>query len=106
MKFVILAALPILATASSLTLESRNVLARRQAEEACPRGYCTENGGTTGGAGAAVLTVTDVDSLLEGAQGEEPAIIIVSGNISGSAKIRVGSNKTIFGEAGSCRSYQ
>lgn len=91
-----------LVVASPTTLEPRNSIARRQAEEACTQGYCTENGGTTGGAGGTVVTVTDVESLAEAAESEEPMVVIVSGNIRGSAKIRVGSNKTIFGESGSC----
>ncbi|KAH8179513.1 pectate lyase domain-containing protein [Sarocladium implicatum] len=73
----------------------------RQAGEACAVGYCTENGGTTGGAGGKTVTVTDVDSLVEAAGSDEPLTIIVSGSISGSAKVRVKSDKTIFGEAGS-----
>lgn len=74
----------------------------RQAGDACSVGYCTENGGTTGGASGDTVTVTDVDSLVEAAEADGPLTIIVSGSITGSAKVRVGSDKTIFGEAGSC----
>jgi pectate lyase len=74
----------------------------RQAEEACSAGYCLENGGTSGGAGGESVTVTDVDSLVEAADSDGPLTIIVSGAITGSAKVRVGSDKTIFGESGSC----
>ncbi|BAE65135.1 pectate lyase precursor [Aspergillus flavus] len=82
-------------------LNSRNELARRQATEGCSIGYCTQNGGTTGGAAGDTVTVTDLASLTEAAESETPLTIIVSGNIEGSAKIRVASDKTIYGETGS-----
>ncbi|RYP09874.1 hypothetical protein DL764_001008 [Monosporascus ibericus] len=67
----------------------------------CNIGFCTLNGGTTGGAAGNTVTVTDVASLKEAAEADEPAVIIVSGALSGSEKIRVASDKTIFGESGS-----
>jgi pectate lyase len=79
-------------------------LSTRQAGDACPVGYCTQNGGTTGGAGGDTVTVTDVNGLVEAADSDGPLTIVVSGSISGSAKVRVGSDKTIFGEPGSCKS--
>ena len=78
-------------------------LARRQAAEPAPIGFATLNGGTTGGAAGETVTVSDLAALTEAAESEEPLTIIVSGAISGSAKIRVGSDKTIYGEAGSCK---
>ncbi|KAL2867721.1 polysaccharide lyase family 1 protein [Aspergillus lucknowensis] len=95
MRFIPLVALAAVATASPTKL------ARRQAEESCSIGYCTQNGGTTGGAGGDTVTVTDLDSLTEAAESETPMTIIVSGAIQGSAKIRVGSDKTIYGESNS-----
>ncbi|KAI0845227.1 polysaccharide lyase family 1 protein [Daldinia vernicosa] len=80
---------------------ARNSIARRQAAEACSVGYCTQNGGTTGGAAGETVTVTDVDSLTEAAAQDGPLTIIVSGAISGSAKVRVSADKTIYGETGS-----
>ncbi|ORY56633.1 pectate lyase A precursor [Pseudomassariella vexata] len=71
------------------------------ATDACDVGYCTQNGGTTGGAAGTTVTVTDLDSLTEYAEADEAYTIIVSGEISGSAQIRVGSDKTIYGESGS-----
>lgn len=73
-----------------------------QAGEACSVGYCTQNGGTTGGARGRTVTVTNVDALIEAADSDEPLIIVISGSISGSAKVRVASDKTIVGEPGSC----
>ncbi|OTB04609.1 polysaccharide lyase family 1 protein [Hypoxylon sp. CI-4A] len=102
MKFTAVALLAAFATASPHDiLNKRNEIARRQAEEACSVGYCTQNGGTTGGAGGETVTVTDVDSLVSAAAQEEPLTIIVSGAITGAAKVRVAGNKTIYGEAGS-----
>ncbi|KAI1139656.1 polysaccharide lyase family 1 protein [Hypoxylon sp. FL0543] len=82
-------------------LDNRNEVARRQASEACSIGYCTQNGGTTGGAAGETVTVTDVDSLVNAAEQEGPLTIIVSGAITGAAKVHVSANKTIYGEAGS-----
>jgi pectate lyase len=78
-------------------------LTRRQAGEACSVGYCLENGGTTGGAAGPTVTVSDLAGLTEAAESDGPLTIIVNGNISGSARIRVAADKTIFGENGACK---
>ncbi|KAL3465608.1 putative pectate lyase B [Aspergillus heterothallicus] len=101
MRFTAAVLLAAVAIASPTDLKARNTLARRQASESCPIGYCTQNGGTTGGAAGDTVTVSDLDSLTEAAESDEPLTIIVSGSISGSAKIRVASDKTIYGESGS-----
>ena len=98
MRFTPIVLLAAVATASP-TLSKRE-LARRQAAESCSIGYCTENGGTTGGAAGDTVEVSDLDALTEAAESEDPLTIIVTGDISGSAKIRVGSDKTIYGESG------
>ncbi|KAI6084349.1 polysaccharide lyase family 1 protein [Hypoxylon rubiginosum] len=102
MKYTALSLLVALAAASPLnSLSNRNLEARQRASEACTIGYCTQNGGTTGGAGGDTVTVTDVNSLVAAAEKEGPLTIIVSGAISGSAKVRVAGDKTIYGEPGS-----
>ncbi|KAE8134935.1 putative pectate lyase B [Aspergillus pseudotamarii] len=102
MRFTALLTLATIAIASPThNLNSRNELSRRQATEGCSIGYCTQNGGTTGGAAGETVTVTDLASLTEAAESETPLTIIVSGAIEGSAKIRVASDKTIYGESGS-----
>ncbi|KAE8329148.1 putative pectate lyase B [Aspergillus sergii] len=102
MRVTALLTLATIAIASpTKVLNSRNELARRQATEGCSIGYCTQNGGTTGGAAGDTVTVTDLASLTEAAESETPLTIIVSGAIEGSAKIRVASDKTIYGESGS-----
>ena len=105
MKFSIAPVLLAALTTASPTkfLGTRNELARRQAEEPAPFGFATLNGGTTGGAGGETVTVSDLDALTEAAESDGPLTIIVSGEISGSAKIRVAADKTIYGDAGSCK---
>ncbi|KAI0121572.1 polysaccharide lyase family 1 protein [Hypoxylon sp. NC0597] len=102
MNYAVFTLLAALVTASQHgLLDSRNEIAIRQASEACSIGYCTQNGGTTGGAGGETVTVTDVDGLVNAANQDGPLTIIVSGAITGAAKVRVSANKTIYGEAGS-----
>jgi hypothetical protein len=48
--------------------------------------------------------VTNLAQLQAAASASGPGIVIVSGNISGAAKVSVGSDKTIVGLPGSCRS--
>lgn len=100
MKFTAAAAL--LATLASATPTNlKNAIARRAATDACSVGYCTENGGTTGGAAGDTVTVTTVDDLTTYAASDDPLTIIVSGALSGAAMVRLGSDKTIYGESGS-----
>ncbi|MFF4258088.1 pectinesterase family protein [Streptomyces sp. NPDC001663] len=65
-----------------------------------PHGFASLAGGTTGGAGGKVVTVTDQASLARYAAAEEPYIIRVSGSIAVEpfgSNIIVGSDKTIIG---------
>ncbi|WP_078912433.1 right-handed parallel beta-helix repeat-containing protein [Streptomyces sp. NRRL S-646] len=65
-----------------------------------PHGFASLAGGTTGGAGGKVVTVTDQASLAKYAAAEEPYIIRVSGSIAVEpfgSNIVVGSNKTVIG---------
>ncbi|KAF5646146.1 pectate lyase plyB [Fusarium sp. NRRL 52700] len=82
-------------------LETRDALLKRQAAEPCTVGYCTQNGGTTGGVKGSTVTVTTVAALIEAAKRTEPLTIIVSGKLTGSDKVRPASDKTIIGAAGS-----
>ncbi|CCF40509.1 pectate lyase [Colletotrichum higginsianum] len=102
MRLLVVAFLVTLTVASPVNIISaRNQLALRQASEPCTIGYCTQNGGTTGGAGGASVTVSTVDQLVAAAQKEGPLTIFVSGALSGNVKVRVSSHKTIIGEKGS-----
>ncbi|RGP80663.1 pectate lyase plyb [Fusarium longipes] len=82
-------------------LETRDEIIKRQAAEACSVGYCTQNGGTTGGAKGQTVTVTSVAALQEAAKSSGPLTIIVSGKLTGSDTVRPSSDKTIIGAAGS-----
>lgn len=65
-----------------------------------PHGFASLAGGTTGGAGGKIVTVTDQASLAKYAAAEDPYIIRVSGSIAVEpfgSNIVVGSNKTIIG---------
>ncbi|KAI5864109.1 polysaccharide lyase family 1 protein [Durotheca rogersii] len=102
MKYLSVTWLAAVAAASPHSLlTARNLAARALAAEACSVGYCTQNGGTTGGSAGQTVTVTTVDALTQAAKQDGPLTIIVSGAISGSAKVRVSADKTIIGEAGS-----
>ena len=61
-------------------------------------GFATLNGGTTGGAGGTTTTVSSLAQFSAAAEADGAAVIVVSGAISGSAKIRVASDKTIIGK--------
>lgn len=86
------------------TLNSRNALVHRQSAEACSLGFCLENGGTVGGGDATAVVVSDLASFKAAASKKGPSVIIVSGTITGSAtdRVDISSDKTVFGEAGSC----
>lgn len=65
-----------------------------------PHGFASLAGGTTGGAGGKVVTVTDQASLAKYAAAEEPYVIRVSGSIAVEpfgSNVVVGSDKTIIG---------
>jgi pectate lyase len=49
------------------------------------------------------VTVSNLADLKEAAESDGPLIIVVSGTISGSDRVRPTSDKTIIGEAGSCK---
>ncbi|RGP69577.1 pectate lyase [Fusarium sporotrichioides] len=75
--------------------------ARAAANDPCNIGYCTQNGGTTGGGNAAQVTVKTLSELTAAAIADGPSVVLVQGSISGAAKVQVGSDKTIIGKTGS-----
>ncbi|KAM0478832.1 hypothetical protein ACHAP7_005988 [Fusarium lateritium] len=56
---------------------------------------------TTGGGSAKQVTVKTPNKLAAAANVDGALVILVQGNISGAAKVQVGSNKSIIGKAGS-----
>ena len=63
-------------------------------------GWATQGGGTTGGGSAATTTVTSSSALSSAVSGTTARVVRVSGTISCSGMITVGSNKTILGNSG------
>jgi pectate lyase len=62
------------------------------------RGWATENGGTTGGEGGPVVTVTNYDDLVTHLSAAGPRILHIQGTITGTGvSIRVQSDKSILG---------
>ncbi|CAN8098333.1 unnamed protein product [Discula destructiva] len=99
MKLIVLVS--ILAASATAFPTSMGLFNRSVATEACNIGYCMENGGTTGGAGGKTTTVTSLSALKAAAGASGPAIIIVKGAIKGNEVVKVTSDKTILGAAGS-----
>jgi pectate lyase len=64
-----------------------------------PIGWAAKNGGTTGGGSAAPIVVTTLAGLNSAAQGTNPAVIHVNGNLA-KGTVTIGSNKTIIGCSG------
>jgi pectate lyase len=71
---------------------------RTDVNEVCSIGYATTNGGTKGGQGGSVVTVTSLSALKSAVSGESAAIVIVSGTITGNEVVKVGSNKSVLGK--------
>ncbi|WDZ82777.1 pectate lyase family protein [Micromonospora cathayae] len=66
-----------------------------------PVGWATQNGGTTGGAGGATVTVTDGQALADALEEDAPLTIRVQGSLTMPDKMNdVRSNKTVLGVGG------
>ncbi|KAF9873818.1 pectate lyase [Colletotrichum karsti] len=65
-------------------------------------GYATLNGGTSGGAGGTVTTVSTLAQFTAAVNEKDTAakIVVVKGVISGAVNVRIGSNKSVIGLAG------
>ncbi|KAA8564918.1 hypothetical protein EYC84_010688 [Monilinia fructicola] len=82
-------------------VERANVAKRASITDIATTGYATQNGGTTGGKGGATTTVSTLAQFTDAVTNDAVArVIVVSGTITGSVKVRVGSNKTIVGKKG------
>jgi pectate lyase len=61
------------------------------------QGYATQNGGTNGGAGGPTVNVNTEAQLISAVTDNNPRIVRITGLITLSQRIRVGSNKSILG---------
>ncbi|KAI0542014.1 polysaccharide lyase family 1 protein [Xylaria digitata] len=82
-------------------LDVRAIVKRATITDAADIGYAKQNGGTKGGAGGTTTTVSDLASFTAAAGADGASVIVVKGNLSGSAKVKVTSNKSIIGASGS-----
>lgn len=97
--------LALAATSPTPTVSSdarSNIEKRASISDAATLGYASQNGGTTGGSGGTVTTVSTLAQFTAAVDEDDstPRIIVVSGTISGETDIRIGSNKTIVGLPG------
>lgn len=87
-----------LTAASALAAPTKTLNKRAAITDSPDIGYATLNGGTTGGAGGSTTTVSSLAQFSAAAEADGAAVIVVTGAITGSAKIRVASDKTIVGK--------
>jgi len=64
-------------------------------------GYATLTGGTTGGSGGTTTTVTTLAALTSAVAGTAKKVVLISGSITGSAVVEIGSNTSVIGKSGS-----
>ncbi|WYZ41160.1 hypothetical protein EsH8_V_000055 [Colletotrichum jinshuiense] len=108
MKFSIASSIALLAALSSATptptvvdgsaVDPRAVEKRATITDACDVGY---GAGTTGGAGGATTTVSTLAQFTAAATSKDKLVVVVKGAITGAAKVKVASNKSIIGASGS-----
>ncbi|KAF8541684.1 pectin lyase fold/virulence factor [Trichophaea hybrida] len=82
--------------ASGLAAPAAVLTKRATPKDACPMGYATMNGGTTGGAGGTTITVNTLAELKAAASAKGPAIIILASSITDNGMVEVASDKTIL----------
>ncbi|KAK4125624.1 polysaccharide lyase family 1 protein [Parathielavia appendiculata] len=103
MKFLAVASLLAIVSAAPTPTQPESgtpLLAKRAGiSDAANLGYATLNGGTKGGAGGTVTTVSTLAQFTAAVneKNSAPAIVVVKGVITGNTKVRVGSNKSIIG---------
>lgn len=78
------------------------IVKRADMSDTCAVGYCTQNGGTTGGSERPTTTVSSLAELTEAAASGSK-IIYVKGIISGQAQVDIMSDTTVIGAFGSCK---
>ncbi|KAL5526161.1 hypothetical protein ACEPAG_7499 [Sanghuangporus baumii] len=76
------------------------VFKRASVNDVATLGFATLNGGTSGGSGGPVTTVTTLDELTDAVASDDPKIVIIQGTITGNDVVRIGSNTSVLGAAG------
>jgi len=64
------------------------------------QGYATMNGGTNGGAGGPTVNVNTEAQLVSAVTDNNPRIVRITGLVTLTGRVRVGSNKSILGASG------
>ena len=83
----------------TVELEDRGIVEKRATvSDAANLGYATLNGGTQGGAGGTVTTVSTLAQYTAAIAGDSPKVVVVSGTITGAFQARPGSNTSIIGK--------
>lgn len=75
----------------------RDLSKRATVTDSCPIGFAS---GTTGGAGGTTTTVSSLPALTSAAKADGPAVIVVSGSLTGPGKVKISSDKTVIGASG------
>ncbi|KAF2471407.1 pectin lyase-like protein [Lindgomyces ingoldianus] len=93
-----------LAAPTPTTEEKRGVLAKRASVTDTPSaGFATQNGGTTGGKGGSTTTVSTFAQFTAAVADDTARIVMVSGPISSTGNVKIGSNKSIIGKSSAAK---
>ncbi|KFY50774.1 hypothetical protein V496_09161 [Pseudogymnoascus sp. VKM F-4515 (FW-2607)] len=81
------------------TIEPAHLVKRASVSDKATLGYASLNGGTTGGSGGTITTVSTLPEFTAAVDEKNtaPVIVVVKGIITGVANVRIGSNKSIIG---------
>ncbi|KIY65944.1 polysaccharide lyase family 1 protein [Cylindrobasidium torrendii FP15055 ss-10] len=80
-------------------VDSAGLVKRASTGDTANLGYAAAS--TTGGSGGTVTTVTTLAALTSAVSGSSKKIVIISGTITGNTVVKVGSNTSVLGAAGS-----